>query len=118
MGWSESFDCFDGTFSFTRVFGRSTAEKLVKKQVHLIISGMVQGVFFRASASGIARSLKLNGFIRNLSNGNVEVCVEGEEEALKKMLEWCRKGPPGARVEHVEIQRSESADRFEGFQVR
>ena len=118
MGRFESFDCVGGIFSFACFFGCSAVEKLVKKQVHIVISGMVQGVFFRASASSAARSLRLNGFVRNLSNGNVEVCAEGEEEVLKKMIEWCRKGPPSARVEHVEIKWSESANRFEGFQVR
>ncbi len=90
----------------------------MKKQVHLIISGIVQGVFFRASVSQVARSLKLTGFVRNLSNGSVEVVAAGEEEFLNRMIDWCRKGPPGARVEQVEVNWKETTQAFEHFQIR
>ena len=90
----------------------------MKKQVHLIISGVVQGVFFRASVSQVARLLKLTGFVRNLSNGNVEVVAAGEEELINRMIDWCRKGPPGARVEHVEVNWKEIPQVFEHFQIR
>lgn len=79
---------------------------------------MVQGVFFRASAAQIARKLNLSGFVRNLSNGDVEVTAEGEEEMLKKMIEWCRQGPPGARVQNIEIEWNEPTHRFINFQTR
>ena len=90
----------------------------MKKQIHLLISGFVQGVFFRASVAQTARALKLVGFVRNLSNGSVELVAEGEEEALRKIAEWCWKGPPGARVEDVRIEWREAEGRFDGFQVR
>ena len=90
----------------------------MKKQVHLIISGVVQGVFFRASVSQVARLLKLTGFVRNLSNGNVEVVAAGEEGLINRMIDWCRKGPPGAQVEHVEVNWKEAAQVFEHFQIR
>ena len=89
----------------------------MKKRVHLVISGIVQGVFFRASAAHTARMLGLTGLIRNLSNGCVEVVAEGEERMLEKMVEWCHKGPSGARVEHVEIEWSEAAGQFMRFQI-
>ncbi|MBI4394794.1 MAG: acylphosphatase [Candidatus Omnitrophica bacterium] len=90
----------------------------MKKQVRLIISGIVQGVFFRASAASIARSLELRGFARNLSNGDVEIVGEGEEEKLKRLIEWCRKGPSGARVDDLEIEWKEISGQFEQFQIR
>ena len=90
----------------------------MNKQVHLVISGVVQGVLFRTSASSAARSLKLNGYVRNLSNGDVEVVAEGEESALQKMIEWCRRGPAGARVDHIEIEWKEATNRLNCFEVR
>ena len=90
----------------------------MKKQVQLVISGIVQGVFFRASALAVARSLKLSGFVRNLSNGRVEVIAEGEEQALARMIEWCRKGPPGARIEEVEVTWAEATGQFQHFTIQ
>lgn len=90
----------------------------MRKQVHLIISGVVQGVLFRSSALQIARSLKLTGFVHNLSNGSVEVVAAGHEEFLNRMIDWCRRGPPGARVEHVEINWQEPTQAFDRFQIR
>ena len=90
----------------------------MRKKVHLVVSGIVQGVFFRASASKVAMSLKLTGFIRNLPNGAVEVFAEGEEEMLKRIIEWCRQGPPGAHVENVSIEWLEANNQFNSFQIR
>ena len=90
----------------------------MRKQIHLLVSGLVQGVFFRASASYEARRLNLVGFAGNLPNGAVEVVAEGEEEALRKMADWCRKGPIGARVESVEISWNETTGQFNDFRTR
>ena len=59
----------------------------MNKQVHLRISGRVQGVFFRASATHIARGLEIGGFVRNLTDGSVELIGEGEEEALNRLID-------------------------------
>ena len=88
------------------------------RQAHLIISGVVQGVFYRGAAQRQARGLKLTGFVRNLPDGNVELIAEGEESALDRLVEWCKKGPLGARVEHVKIERKEPEGRFSGFDIR
>lgn len=90
----------------------------MKKQVCILIFGIVQGVFFRVSAAGVARKLNLTGFIRNLPDRNVEVIIEGEEALLQKMIDWCHKGPPGSRVTHVETKWSEATSRFTQFQIR
>ncbi len=89
----------------------------MKKQVRLIISGIVQGVFFRGTTQRQARSLSLNGFVRNLSDGTVEVIAEGEEAYLNRLIEWCRKGPPGARVENIQIIWKDTED-MKGFNIR
>jgi acylphosphatase len=60
-----------------------------KGRVHLIISGFVQGVFYRASTRDMAIRLGLKGWVGNLSNGNVEAVFEGPVEQLKQAVEWC-----------------------------
>ncbi|MFH0770717.1 MAG: acylphosphatase [Candidatus Peregrinibacteria bacterium] len=67
------------------------------------ITGQVQHVFFRANTRTRARTWNINGWIRNNSDGTVEVLAEGDEEGLKKMEEWCRTGPPAAQVESVTV---------------
>lgn len=68
-----------------------------------IISGKVQGVWFRASAKQQADSLGLTGFVHNLIGGEVEAFVQGPADALLAFEDWCRTGPPLARVTHIEI---------------
>jgi len=88
------------------------------KRVHLYISGLVQGVFFRANTKERAISLGLTGWVRNLPDGRVEVVAEGEEEKLKELVKWCHKGPPAARVKMVEVSWEEYHGEFEDFQIR
>ncbi len=90
----------------------------MKKRLEVIVSGRVQGVFFRASTREEARRLHLEGFVRNLPDGRVQAVFEGEEEVLVRMLEWCRTGPAGARVERVASSWSEATGEFGGFAVR
>jgi acylphosphatase len=68
----------------------------------LVISGLVQGVFYRQSAVDEARSLGLDGWVRNLPDGSVEAEAEGERAAVEAFVAWCRRGPPSARVDRVE----------------
>lgn len=72
------------------------------KHLQLKIYGQVQGVFFRDGVREKALVLDLVGYVKNLEDGSLEVMVEGEEERLKKMLEWCKIGPRDAKVEKVE----------------
>ena len=71
------------------------------------ICGRVQGVFFRASAREEARRLGLAGFARNEPDGSVLIEAEGAEAALERFIAWCRRGPPGARVERVDVEHGE-----------
>jgi acylphosphatase len=90
----------------------------VTKRVHLIISGYVQGVFFRASSAQAARKLHLCGWVRNLPDGRVELLAEGEDSMLDRMIEWCRRGPPGARVDDISIEWSGELSGWTEFQIR
>jgi acylphosphatase len=74
------------------------------RRAHLRIAGNVQGVGFRFEARDRARSLGLGGFIRNLPDGAVEAAFEGPEERVESMIEWCRRGPAGARVDDVQVE--------------
>jgi acylphosphatase len=87
------------------------------KRVHVYISGKVQGVWFRASTKKIADELNLNGWVRNLPDGRVEAVFEGNPEAIERILEWCWKGPPGARVDKVEFTE-EPVEGIIGFSIR
>jgi acylphosphatase len=73
-----------------------------RARVHLVVSGLVQGVFFRQSTVDEARRLGVSGWVRNLPDGRVEVVAEGGREALEGLVRFCRRGPPAARVEDVE----------------
>ncbi len=69
----------------------------------VIVSGRVQGVFFRDSCARRARSEGLAGWIRNRADGRVEAWFEGHPQAVDNMLTWCREGPPRAEVDGVEV---------------
>ncbi len=73
--------------------------------IHCIVRGRVQGVFYRASTQKVAQGLGLHGGVSNLPDGSVEVIAWGEHDALEKLREWLREGPPLARVEAVECTR-------------
>lgn len=70
----------------------------------LLITGHVQGVWYRKSAVVQALELGLRGTVRNLDDGSVEIIVEGDENAIERFITWCRQGPPGARVSGVGIE--------------
>ena len=85
-----------------------------RARVH--IRGRVQGVFFRAEASERARSLGLAGWVRNCRDGSVEAVFEGEDERVTSMVDWCRRGPSGARVDAVDVKWEQAAGEA-GFSV-
>jgi acylphosphatase len=78
------------------------------RHVNIRVVGRVQGVFFRATAKDVARSLGLCGFARNEPDGSVYIEAEGESERIDKFLAWCRLGPPRAAVSNVEITDGET----------
>jgi acylphosphatase len=67
------------------------------------VSGRVQGVFFRVRTAEQARALGLRGWVRNLPDGRVEAVFDGPSGTVGSMIDWCRAGPPGARVSEVDV---------------
>ncbi len=85
---------------------------------HLLISGRVQGVFFRAHTRDLAQRLGLHGWVRNLPDGRVEVKVWGEPDRVEELVAWCHQGPPAAQVTHVAVEDAEPEPGVTGFHVR
>ena len=73
------------------------------QHITIIVSGKVQGVFFRAATKEKADELGVKGFVRNEPNGSVFIEAEAEETVLYKFVKWCNSGPPRAQVQHVEV---------------
>jgi acylphosphatase len=87
-------------------------------RVHLFISGLVQGVFFRANTQTKAEELGVSGWVKNLADGRVEVVAEGEMKKLEELVAWSRQGPSGARIDTVEVGWEEATGEFSRFQIR
>ncbi len=90
----------------------------MKKTVRVIISGKVQGVWYRASTKQMAEKIGITGWVRNTSEGNVEAMFEGEEDLVNEMIEWCNQGPPLARVDNLTIENIENKEKFDGFNIK
>lgn len=86
-------------------------------RVHVLVSGRVQGVFFRDFTRREALDHGLSGWVRNLADGRVEAVLEGARQEVEAVLERLREGPPRARVEDVE-HREETPEGIVGFSVR
>ncbi len=86
-------------------------------RVHVVVTGRVQGVWFRDSCQQRARQRGVAGWVRNLADGSVEAIFEGEEDAVEAMVAWCREGPERARVDDVEATHV-PAEGAAGFWVR
>ncbi|TLM72019.1 MAG: acylphosphatase [Actinobacteria bacterium] len=86
-------------------------------RTRVVVTGIVQGVFFRAATAETARGLGLAGWVRNLPDGGVEAVFEGPRGAVASAVAWCRTGPPRAVVERVEAL-DEEPERLTGFGVR
>jgi acylphosphatase len=86
-------------------------------RAHVVVSGVVQGVFFRASAEETAGRLGLDGWVRNRPEGSVEAVFEGPEDRVREAVEWAAHGPPSAVVEDIQVSWEEAADES-GFRMR
>ena len=87
------------------------------KCIHLIISGKVQGVFFRDSTRKKANELGIAGYARNLSNGNVEVAAQGSEEKIKELIKFIKNNPGYSKVKEVKLKHKE-LEKFDGFEIK
>lgn len=88
------------------------------QQAHVLISGRVQGVNYRYYTRQQANQLGLIGWVRNMIDGRVEAIFQGEQEQVERMLEWCRRGPPSAKVSDVEVEWQEKLESFSSFEIK
>ena len=86
-------------------------------RAHVYVSGLVQGVFFRQKTRQLAESRGVVGWVRNLDDGRVEAVFEGEEAAVKAMVDFCRKGPNGAMVSGLDVVYEMFSGEFRNFRV-
>ena len=89
-----------------------------EKRVQVVISGLVQGVAFRANCQRQASRHGVTGWVRNRWDGSVEALFEGPDEAVKAMIAWCRHGPPAAEVNDVEINDAPPGQKLKSFNIR
>lgn len=88
-----------------------------RARIHVVVTGIVQGVCYRAYARDEARSLGLVGWVKNRYNGSVEAVAEGSKDGIEKFIEWCRNGPPSAVVENVEVEYQQTTREFKEFRI-
>ena len=90
----------------------------MKIRANVTVRGVVQGVCFRQYTQKTAILRGVTGWVRNLADGSVEGCFEGEEEDVKALIDWCHRGPEWARVEKVIVETEPFRGEFRGFNVR
>ena len=91
---------------------------MVQKRIHIFVIGRVQGVFFRQSTRVMAIKNNVNGWVRNLDDGRVEIVAEGEQQNINNLATWCKTGPANSRVDEFELSEENSTSEFENFEVR
>ncbi len=87
-------------------------------RLHIVIEGIVQGVFFRAGTIEESRKLGLTGWVKNSSDGRVEAVFEGDIYKIEQIVEWCKKGPPGAVVRNVETNWEQVTGDYDTFTIK
>lgn len=88
------------------------------RKVNIVVSGRVQGVYFRAFTRRKAKQLGLVGRATNLADGRVEIIAQGNDEAIAQFITWCRKGPITARVDHIDINELPVNEALHSFEIR
>ena len=86
--------------------------------VHILVSGTVQGVFYRASTKQKSDALGVKGWVRNLLDGRVEMMAAADKEQLDALIQWCREGPPMANVTNIEIVWSKIGESYDEFTIK
>ena len=91
---------------------------MAKVRANIIISGRVQGVFFRSTMERVASEFGVTGWAKNLPSGKVEAVLEGNKENVDKVMEWSRHGPSGAAVKNVEVNWESYTGEFKDFSIQ
>ncbi len=87
------------------------------RKVQILVSGRVQGVYFRLFTQNKAKQLGVMGRVKNLPDGRVEIIAEAENMAIEKLIKWCHKGPITARVDHVEVVELQHDEELTVFEI-
>jgi acylphosphatase len=87
------------------------------KQIHILISGDVQGVFFRVSTRELADKLGIKGWVRNREDGKVEILAQGDDKKLDKLIDFSKKGPIGAIVNNIVVKEENIKEKFNSFEI-
>jgi acylphosphatase len=95
----------------------SATESTGRCRRRVLISGLVQDVWFRATTAKRAAQAGVDGWVRNLADGRVEAALEGTEDAVNEMIDFCSRGPEMARVDQIEVVE-ENPENLEGFRIR
>ena len=88
-----------------------------QQRVHLLVSGRVQGVFFRQALKVIAKKNNVLGWVRNLADKRVEAILEGDGKSVNSVIEWAKIGPANSHVDDIEINNEEFKNEFSTFEV-
>ena len=91
---------------------------MAKTRAHVVVEGVVQGVYFRGYTREQALAAGVTGWVRNLLDGRVEAVFEGERQAVEKVIRWCHQGPPAARVTGVTVTWEDWRGEFDTFTIR
>ena len=89
----------------------------MQSSVHIVVSGMVQGVGFRYFVYHHATQLGLTGWVRNLPNGDVEIEAEGKQESVESLITYARRGPRSAVVSNIDVVWKEPHSQFTSFEI-
>ena len=89
-----------------------------QQRVHILVSGKVQGVFFRQALKVVAKKNNVLGWVRNLKDGCVEAILEGDNKSINSVIEWTRIGPANSRVDNIQITDEHYSGDFQNFEVR
>ncbi|NNF98500.1 MAG: acylphosphatase [Desulfobacteraceae bacterium] len=85
---------------------------------HVIITGRVQGVFYRAETKRASERIGVTGWVRNRPDGSVEAVLQGSEDGVNRTIDWCQKGSPHSRVEKIDISWEDTTEIFDSFEIR
>lgn len=88
------------------------------RRVKILVSGRVQGVYFRLFTQNKAKHFSIKGSVRNLPDGRVEIVAEAPNAVLEKFIKWCHKGPITARVDRIEIAELERGEELTAFEIK
>jgi len=90
----------------------------VKTRAHVLVNGDVQGVFFRQETKRQAEAHRVYGWVRNRDDGKVEAVFEGEEQSVKALIEFCKRGPQRAMVTNVDVNLATYMGEFKDFKIK